>query len=31
MEEMARAHQQKNKHKQRHKKTAENLLASGFH
>jgi len=28
---MARAHKNKNEHKQRDKKAAENLLASGFH
>jgi len=28
---MARAHKNKNEHKKRDKKAAENLLASGFH
>jgi len=28
---MARAHKNKNEHKQREKKAAENLLASEFH
>jgi hypothetical protein len=30
-EKMARAHENKNEHKQREQKAAENLLASEFH